>query len=105
MLMKEKLGCLAAIVYAAVGFVQVLAIIDAIRIWLGIPWILAAFLSLIIGYIPLVGTIAGIYGATSAWGWNLGWAIALFFGAFVISIAAVAVGGVSDRLSRKRPFS
>jgi len=104
--MKENLGCLAAIVYGVIGLVQVLAIIDGIQVWLGIPWILAAFLSLIIGYIPLVGTIAGIRGATTAWGWNLGWAIALFFGGLVISIAAVAIGGVSDRLSRrKRPIS
>jgi len=76
--MKAKLGCLAAIAYILVGFVQILAMIKGVQIWLGIPWIMAAILSTIIAYIPLVGMIAGIKGAMVAWGWTLGTSVAFF---------------------------
>lgn len=100
--MKEKLGCVAVIVYLMIGFVQLLATIKGIQIWFSVPWILAAFLSLIIAYIPIVGTIAGIKGATAAWGWSLWPAIAFFCWPYVLYIAAVAVGGVADLLNRNK---
>ena len=100
--MKEKLGGVAAIVYLAIGFVQLLATIKGIQVWLGLPWIFAAFLSLIIAYIPIVGTIAGIKGATAAWGWSLWPAITFFCWPYVFYIAAVAAGGAAHLLSRKR---
>lgn len=100
--MKEKLGCVAAIVYLAIGFVQLLATIKGIQIWFNMPWILAAFLSSIIAYIPIVGTIAGIKGATAAWGWSLWPAIAFFCWPYALYFAAIAAGGVADLLSRKR---
>lgn len=104
--MKEKLGCVAAIVaaivYLAIGFVQLLATIKGIQIWLNAPWIIAAFLSFVIAYIPIIGTIAGIKGATAAWGWSLWGAIAFFCWPYVLYIAAVSVAGVTDLLSRKK---
>ncbi len=99
--MKEKLGCVAAIVYLGIGFVQLLATIKGIQIWFSVPWILAAFASLIIAYSPVIGTIAGIKGATAAWDWSLWPAIAFFCWPYRL-FAAVAVGGVADLLSRKK---
>ena len=69
--MKEKLGCIAALAYLGIGFVQLLATIKGIQISFDWPWILASFVSLIIAYIPIVGTVAGIKGATAGWGWAL----------------------------------
>lgn len=100
--MKEKLVCVAVIVYLVIGFIQLLAIIKGIQIWFSVPWILATFLSLIIAYIPIIGTIAGIKGAIAAWGWSLWPAIAFFCWPYLLFIAAVAVGGVADLLSRKK---
>ena len=99
--MKEKMGCAAAIIYFTIGVVQLLATIRGIQIWTSMPWILAAFLSMIIAYIPIVGTIAGIKGATVAWGWRLWPAIAFFCWPYAIYIIAIAAGGVADLLSRR----
>ncbi len=99
--MKGKLGCAAAIVYLGVGFVQLLAMLKGIQLWLGVPWILAALVSLVIAYIPIVGTIAGIKGATAAWGWGLWPAIAFFCGPLALTLVAAAAGGVSDLVKRK----
>jgi hypothetical protein len=100
--MKEKLGCAAAIVYLAIGCVQILAIIEGIQIWLSAPWLLAAFLSMVIAYIPIVGTIAGVKGATAAWGWGLWPAITFFCWPYALYIIAIAAGGIADLLSRGR---
>jgi len=100
--MKEKVGCAAAIVYLAIGFVQLLAIIKGIQIWFSVPWILAMFLSFIIAYIPIIGTIAGIRGATAAWGWSLWPTIGFFCWPYVLYAAALAVGGVAELLSWKK---
>jgi hypothetical protein len=100
--MKEKLGCVAAIVYVGIGFIQLLATIKGIQILFSMPWILAAFLSSIIAYIPVIGTIAGIKGATAAWGWRLWPAIAFFCWPYVLYIATVAIAGVADLLSWKK---
>ena len=100
--MKEILGLAAALVYFGIGFVQLLAMIKGLQLWFSIPWILAAVLSLVVAYIPVVGTIAGIKAATEAWGWDLWPAIAFFCGPYVLYIAAIAAGGVVDLLRRKR---
>ncbi|HEX7344575.1 MAG TPA: hypothetical protein VF398_09935 [bacterium] len=100
--MKTKLGCLAIIVYLTIGFVQLLATISGIQLWINMPWILVALISLIIAYIPIIGTIAGIKGATAVWGWDLWPAIALFCGPYVFYIIAIAVGGAADLLQRKK---
>ena len=98
--MKEKLGCAAALVYLGVGAVQVLAIIKGIQFWSGMPWIVSTFLSLIVAYIPVLGTIAGIKGAMSAWGWNLWPAVAFFCWPYALFLLAAAVGGIVDLMSR-----
>ena len=100
--MKEKLGCAAYLVYLAIGLVQLLAIIKGIQLWTGASWVLAAFLSLLVAYIPIVGTIAGIKGATDTWGWDVWPAIAFFCWPYVLYFVAVAAGGVADLRSRKR---
>ena len=100
--MKEKLGCAAAIVYFGMGLVQVLATITGVQLWTGWPWMVAAFVSFLVGYIPIVGTIAGIKGATDAWGWQLWSAIAFFCWPYALYIVGIAVGGVAELFSRRR---
>ena len=92
--MKRTIGCVAIVVYLAIGFVQLLAAVKGIQLWLDWPWILAAFISLFVAYIPVVGTVAGIVGATAAWGWGLWPAIALFCSPYVLYVIAIATGAV-----------
>lgn len=91
-----------AILYFVAGCVQVLAVVDGLQYWIGMPewlsWIGAFFL----GYLPLVGSIIGYFGATEIWGWStlasvalfFGWAIVLlFFLALVVVITALKGSG------------
>ena len=41
----------------------------SLRAWLGIPAALAFLLSLLVAWVPLVGTTLGFFGAISVWGW------------------------------------
>lgn len=93
---------LAFIAYFGIGLVQLAAIVHGVQIWLGLPWLLAALLSAIVVYIPILGTIAGIKGATTAWGWRLMPTIVFFCAPYVIYMAATAVGGLVDLLQRRR---
>src|SRR2546425_32510 len=100
--MKEKLGCAAAIIYLVIGIVQMLAAIAGIQLWTGMPWLISAIISLFVAYFPLVGTVAGIKGATDAWGWGFWPAVAFFCWPYVIYVLAIAVGGLAVLMSKRR---
>ena len=67
------------IAYVIVGFLQFFAIASGIEYatdWGGaIPYILAVLTT----YIPIVGSVLGIYGATNSWDWSVLQAALLFF--------------------------
>lgn len=92
--MKQTIGCAVFIVYLGIGLVQLLASINGIQLWFDWPWILAALVSLFVAYIPVVGTVAGIVGATAAWGWGLWPTIALFCSPYVLYVIAILTGAV-----------
>jgi hypothetical protein len=52
--------------------------------WLGWHWIIAAPLSAILAYFPLLGTISGVMGAHYGWHWGWGASFALFFGPMLL---------------------
>ena len=79
------------ILYLLLGFVQMAAIVGGIHSGTGIPIILALPIAFFIAEIPVVGTVAGIYGAMANWGVSLPGAIALFGLPFIIiTIMALA---------------
>ena len=67
------------IAYFIVGIVQLFAIIDGVGRALHISGFFAWVIGLFLTYIPLVGSIAGVYGATKAWHWELWQSAGLFF--------------------------
>lgn len=67
------------IAYFLVGIVQLFAIIEGIKYASGLGSFFSAFMALIITYIPVVGSIAGVYGAVNVWDWSIWQAGALFF--------------------------
>lgn len=93
--MKTALGCGAAVLYFGIGFVQLLAAIKGIQLWMGVPWLIAVVISTFVAWIPVVGTVAGIKGATDAWGWGFWPAVAFFCWPFVIYVIAIAGGGIA----------
>jgi len=85
------------IAYFVVGIVQLFAIADGVNFGLGIgsffSFIIAAFLT----YIPVLGSLAGLYGAVNAWDWSIWQALALFF--WYIPVVLL-VGGISAVVGR-----
>jgi hypothetical protein len=96
------LQVIAAILYFGLGLLQLSATFAGLEGWLGLHWIIAGPIAFFLAYVPLVGTIVGIFGAVTAWGWSWLEAGALFFGPFaVILILALISGGVEAIINRK----
>ena len=65
--------------YLAVGLAQLFAIMDWLSYsfdWGGFASFLAA---LFVTYIPLLGSILGVFGAHDVWGWSWASSLLLFF--------------------------
>lgn len=93
--------CLVAgLLYLAVTIMQFLAIVGGLDVWLGLPLFLAIILALIVAWIPLVGTVLGIAGAMTAWGWEWYWALLLMFFPMVVSAAIALITGTPMRRHR-----
>lgn len=89
------------IAYVVIGLVQLFAIMDGLAFALGINQFFAVILSLFITYIPLVGSVAGIYGAVKVWDWSLLQAGALFFWYVPVFIAMMIFVGAESVFSRR----
>lgn len=74
-----KWGFVFWLLYVAVGLVQLSATYDGLRYWLGWHWLVLAPLAFIVGYIPLLGSIAGMVGAHMIWRWEVLPSLLLFF--------------------------
>jgi hypothetical protein len=66
-----------AVVLFLIGLVQFAAMLTGFQNALGF---FGVVLALILGEIPIVGTIFGILGAVNGWGWGILPALGLFFG-------------------------
>ena len=71
------------VVLFLIGLVQFAAMLTGFQHALGFFGVILAF---VLGEIPVVGTIFGIVGATSGWGWDLLPAIGLFFGVPAVTL-------------------
>lgn len=85
------------IAYFVVGFVQLFAVADGIGFALGIGSFFSFIIAGILTYIPLVGSVAGLYGAVNVWDWSIWQALLLFF--WYIPVVLL-VGGISAIASR-----
>ncbi len=106
------LAVLAGIVYFGLGLVQLAAIMEGLKSTLKGPALLLAFLlSAIVSYIPIVGTILGIRGAISGWGWSPLGAILFFCWPYALYLVALSLGGLAtllvatQRRFRERSYS
>jgi hypothetical protein len=91
------------IVYCGIGLVQLFATMDGLEEWLGLPGFLAAIGGLVLGFLPLIGTILGFVGAIDVWGWEWWQAALLFFGSFIFFIVFATGAGILEFLTRRRP--
>jgi len=82
--------------YIILGLFQLAAVMAGLEDWAGLHWIIAAPLAFFIAYIPLVGTVVGMFGALTAWHWSLLQAGVLFFGPFVVILIIAIVSGTLE---------
>lgn len=82
--------------YIVLGLFQLAAVMTGFEDWVGLHWIIAAPLALFIAYIPLVGTVVGMFGAVTAWHWSWLQAGGLFFGPFVVILIIAMVSGALE---------
>ena len=102
-----------AAAYLGIGLLQLAAVMGELEGGAGLHWIVAAPLALLLSYIPLVGSVAGAFGAVHAWGWPWAWAVLLFccpvaiLGAAMLAWirrAAEAMGGArTGPLAQRQP--
>jgi hypothetical protein len=88
------------IAYLVVGVVQFFAIVDGVSFGLGIHSFFGFIIAGLITYIPLIGSLAGVYGAVNAWDWTIWQSLALFFWYVPVLVVLLLVSGVSTLMER-----
>ena len=76
--MKGTLVAAAYAGYLMFGLFQIVGAASGIQHLTGMWCLLCWFGALLVGWIPLVGTAFGIYGAYNVWQWSLPTAVAVF---------------------------
>ena len=67
------------------GIFQIAASVAGLEVWLGLPWLIALPLGLLLVYtLPLAGSLIGMCGAVAAWHWSWFAAAGLFLGPFIV---------------------
>ena len=85
------------IAYFVIGIVQLFAIVDGLKYSLDIGGFFAFIIAIFVTYIPLLGSVSGIYGAVNVWDWSIWQAGALFFWYIPVFAVMFAVGALTDR--------
>jgi hypothetical protein len=65
--------------FLIMGIVQFFAAWDGFMYLLGVGSIVGGILAFLLAYVPLVGSIVGMYGAVKVWDWSFLQAFVLFF--------------------------
>ncbi|QRM39473.1 hypothetical protein F3X89_17415 [Rhizobium rhizogenes] len=85
------------IAYFIVGIVQWVAIVDGIGYSLNLGKFVSFIIAAFITYIPLVGSVAGVYGAVHVWDWSYAQALTLFFWYIPVAILLSGYSALARR--------
>lgn len=85
------------IAYFVIGLVQLAAIAAGIDYGMGIGGILSFIVAGFLTYIPVVGSLLGVYGAYHEWHWGFWQATALFFWYVPVIILMGGFGALASR--------
>lgn len=78
------MGVLVFLIYIGFGLLQCAAIFAGFAYNFGT--ILGFILALILGEVPILGTVMALVGAVKGWGWSFGQALLLFIIPFIFNI-------------------
>ena len=87
--------------YLIFGFFQIAATASGIEHLTGLWWLMCWFGALLLGWVPVVGTALGIYGAHAQWQWSLPASFALFIGVPVLLFLPLLTVSVSAAIHRR----
>lgn len=89
------------IAYFVVGIVQFFAVWDGTKYFLGLESFIgrmfAFFISLLLTYVPLLGSSVGVYGSINVWDWTITKSLILFFWYVPVFIIFVGFSFIADR--------
>ena len=85
------------IAYFVIGLVQLFAIMDGVDYATGIDGVFGFLIALFTTYIPLLGSVLGVYGAVNAWDWSWVQAGLLFFWFVPVSILGAIYFAIFER--------
>ncbi|WP_446935379.1 hypothetical protein [Morganella morganii] len=88
--------------YWILNIVQIAAVIAGFHDWLGWNIVISVILAMVIGWMPLIGTVLGIMGAVHGWGWEYWQAILLFIWPMVLALFFGTLSMVFEKLSGGR---
>jgi hypothetical protein len=81
---------------ALLSIFQVVATADGVAHltgWSFTSWLIA----ILVGWMPLIGTVTGIYGAISAWNWPWYGAVTLFAWPIILVMALIGIAVAQSR--------
>ena len=93
---------LAVIVYCAIAIVQIPAVVSGIHQLTGLWWLICVAFGLVFGSTPILGSLLGVHGAQTDWGWSASASYLLFVGVPLFFLALGAVTAAAETLGRRR---
>jgi hypothetical protein len=93
------MGVFFQIAYFLVGLFQLFATIDGIKLFTGLGTFASVVIALFLNFIPLIGSILGIYGAMNVWDWGFWQSALLFFWYIPVAIVFILASTVGSRAS------
>ena len=99
--MKATLFAVGYTGYLIFGFFQIAATASGIEHLTGLFPLLCWLGAVLVGWVPLVGTALGIYGADAHWGWSLPGCFAFFIGVPIVLFMPLLTVSISGNIRRR----
>lgn len=83
--------------FLVVSCIQVVATVDGVQHLLGWGTFWSWTVAIVVGWMPILGSITGVYGAHAAWGWSLLGSLALFLWPMLLYAAFSLVDSIRNQ--------
>ena len=103
--MKATLFAVGYTGYLIFGVFQIAATASGIQHLTGLWWLMCWIGAIVVGWVPIVGTALGIYGAHAHWEWSLPASFALFVGVPVVLFVPLLTVSVCAAIHRRTEAS
>ena len=106
--MQAILKAIGVVLYIGLGFIQLAATFAGVNVYLGLhgfaAFLIGGFAGMMVAWLPIIGTAAGMYGAVVAWHWSI-WSAALLFGLpyafFAVALVVIGIAALFEMMQRR----